>query len=380
MNKILYVINVDWFFISHFLPIGQEGLKRGYEVHIVCGITDKKEYLESLGFIVHPISISRSGTSVKTEIKIIIEIYKIIKSIDPQVLEFFTIKPVLYGGIVSRFLEIPKEIFYITGLGYVFIAKGLKGFIVRNIVKRLYKLAISGKNNSIITENIYDKELINSLNAVNDNQIKIIRGAGVDLSKYSYKEENNDKIKVSMACRLLKDKGVFEYVEAAKIFSQRVHGTRKQKLPNVEFELYGDIDAGNPASLTIEDVEKIKKESFVNVYGFSSDIAKVFSDSNIVVLPSYREGLPKVLIEAAACGRAVVTTDVPGCRDAIEPNITGLLCKVKDSQSLAEQIEKLIIDKELRISMGKEGRKLAQKEFDIKQIVQKHFEIYEGKL
>ena len=108
MKKILYVINVDWFYISHFLPVGLEGIKRGYEVHIACGVTDKKEYLESLGFIVHPISISRSGTSVKTEIKTIIEIYKIIKTINPQILEFFTIKPVLYGGIVLRFLKIPN--------------------------------------------------------------------------------------------------------------------------------------------------------------------------------------------------------------------------------------------------------------------------------
>ena len=128
------------------------------------------------------------------------------------------------------------------------------------------------------------------------------------------------------------------------------------------------------------DIEKIKKDAFVNVYGFSSDIAKVFSDSNIVVLPSYREGLPKVLIEAAACGRAVVTTDVPGCRDAIEPNITGLLCKVKDSKSLASMIEKLIVDKNLRNSMGTAGRELAEKEFDINKVVEKHFEIYEGKL
>ena len=132
--------------------------------------------------------------------------------------------------------------------------------------------------------------------------------------------------------------------------------------------------------MTSDDVEKIKKDGFVNLYGFSSDIAKVFSDSNIVVLPSYREGLPKVLIEAAACGRAVVTTDVPGCRDAIEPNITGLLCKVKDSKSLASMIEKLIVDKNSRNSMGKAGRKLAEQEFDINKVVEKHFEIYEGKL
>ena len=175
-----------------------------------------------------------------------------------------------------------------------------------------------------------------------------------------------------MGCRLLKDKGVFEYIEAAKFL--------KQKLPNVEFELYGDIDTHNPASLTLEDIQKIKKEGFVKVYGFISDIAKVFCDSNIIVLPSYREGLPKVLIEAAACGRAVVTTDVPGCRDAIEPNITGLLCKVKDTESLASTIEKLILDNKLRNSMGTAGRELAQKEFDIKKVIEKHFEIYEGKL
>lgn len=295
-------------------------------------------------------------------------LYHLIKSINPEILEFFTIKPVLYGGLVSKLLKIPKKVFYITGLGYVFMASGFKGFIVRNFVKSLYKLSISGKTNTIITENIYDKELINSLNIVNDKQIKIIRGAGVNLSNYCYKLENST-LRVSMACRLLKDKGVFEYIEAAKII--------KQKLPNVEFELYGDIDIHNPASLTNDDIEKIKKDGFVNVYGFSSDIAKVFSASNIIVLPSYREGLPKVLIEAAACGRAVVTTDVPGCRDAIEPNVTGLLCKVKNSKSLANMIEKLIIDENIRNNMGKEGRKLAEQEFDIKKVVKKHFDIYE---
>ena len=372
MKKILYIINVDWFFISHFLPIGKEALKKGFEVHLACGITDKKEYLDSLGFIVHPLSITRSGTTIKNELKTIVEIYKIIKAINPNILEFFTIKPVLYGGIVSRFLSVPKKVFYITGLGYVFITKGLKGFIIRNLVKTFYSFAITGKNNSIITENIHDKKLINKLNGVNENQVKIIKGAGVDLTEYKYIEENNQNITVSMACRLLRDKGVFEYIEAARML--------KQNFPNVKFELYGDIDVHNPASLTINDIEKIKKNGFVKIFGFNSDISSIFSNSNIVVLPSYREGLPKVLIEAAACGRAVVTTDVPGCRDAIEPNHTGLLCKVRDSKSLADTIEKLILDKDLRNRMGKEGRKLAEKEFDIKKVVEKHFKIYEGEI
>jgi glycosyltransferase involved in cell wall biosynthesis len=241
--------------------------------------------------------------------------------------------------------------------------------MVRMLIKTMYKFALGGKNSHVIVQNPDDKALINSILKV---PITLIRGSGVDLNQYEYNEEKNENIKVSMASRLLKDKGVFEYIEASKIL--------KKKYLNVKFELYGDIDIHNPASLTSDDIKKIKEEGFVNVYGFSSDIAKVFSDSNIVVLPSYREGLPKVLIEAAACGRAVVTTDVPGCRDAIEPNVTGLLCEVKDTESLASVIEKLILDKDLRNSMGKEGRKLAEQEFDINKVVEKHFEIYEGRV
>ncbi len=368
-KKILFVVNVDWFFISHRLTLALGALKKGYEVHIACGITDKKEYLESLGLIVHPLNLSRSGTGIKGEIKAFFEIYIILKEINPNIAHFVTIKPVLYGGIASRFLNIHKKVFSISGLGFIFIKQGVKAILVRTVVKTMYKFALGGKNSHVIVQNPDDKEVVNSIVKV---PITLIRGSGVDLSQYEYNEEKNENIKVSMACRLLKDKGVFEYIDAVKIL--------KQKLPNVEFELYGDIDIHNPASLINEDVEKIKKDGFVNVYGFSSDIEKVFCDSNIIVLPSYREGLPKVLIEAAACGRAIVTTDVPGCRDAIEPNVTGLLCEVKDTESLASMIEKLILDKDLRNSMGKEGRKLAEQEFDINKVVEKHFDIYEGRI
>lgn len=322
-----------------------------------------------MGLIVYPLNLSRSSTGINSEIKAFIEIYKVLKNISPVISHFVTIKPVLYGGIASRFLNIHKKVFSISGLGFIFIKEGLKASIMRVVVKTMYKFALGGKNSHVIVQNHDDKTVVNSIVHV---PITLIRGSGVDLSQYEYIKENNENIKVSMACRLLKDKGVFEYIEAVKIL--------KQKLPNVEFELYGDIDIHNPASLTNEDIKKIREDGFVNVHGFSSDIAKVFSESNIVVLPSYREGLPKVLIEAAACGRAVVTTDVPGCRDAIEPNITGLLCEVKNPKSLANMIEKLIVDKNLRNSMGKAGRKLAENEFDINKVVEKHFEIYESDL
>jgi len=369
MKKLLYIINVDWFFVSHFLPLGIEAIGKGYEVHLACAYTNKKIELEKLGFRIHQLNISRSGINIFEELKIVYKIHKILKSIKPDVVEFFTIKPVIYGGIVSKFFFIPKKVFYITGLGYVFISKGMKGFLVRNMIKSIYKLAVSGKTNTIITENIFDKRLIRSLNAVKEGQIRMIRGAGVDLSRYKYTQESNEDIKVVMACRLLKDKGVFEYIEAVKIL--------RDKGIDAVFELYGDIDSENPASLTDDDIKKIKQTGYVKMHGFSSEIAKVFEKTNIVVLPSYREGLPKVLIEAAACGRAVVTTDVPGCKDAIEPDITGLLCEVKDSKSLARQIERLILDDKLRNKMGRAGRDLAEKEFDIQKVMQKHFKIYE---
>ncbi len=368
MKKILFIVNVDWFFVSHRLPLAIEATKKGYEVHLACGITNKKEYLESLGIKVHSLNISRSGTGAKGEMNAFIDIYKVLKQVNPDIVHFISIKPILYGGIASRFLDIQKRVFSISGLGFIFIKQGFKASIIRFFIKSLYKVALSAKNSYVIVQNPDDKRIVSDIHQL---PITIIRGSGVDLNQYNYTVEKKDLPKVVMASRLLKDKGVFEYLEAVRIL--------KNKKINAEFELYGNIDEGNPATLTKKDLENIQNEGVVKLNGYSKNIAKIFSNANIIVLPSYREGLPKVLIEAAACGRAVVTTDVPGCRDAIEVNVTGLLSEVKNSKSLAQKIEKLILDKDLRIEMGKAGRKLAEKEIDINKVIQKHFEIYENK-
>ncbi len=367
MTKILFIVNVDWFFISHRLPLALEAQQRGYDVYIACGITDKKAYLESLGLKVYPLELSRSGMGIKSELKAFSDIYKALRQINPDIAHFVTIKPVLYGGIASRFLSIPKKVFSISGLGFIFIRQGFKASILKLIVKVLYGFALGGKNSHVIVQNPDDANVIMSITKA---PIATIKGSGVDLAQYTYIQENNEKTTIVMACRLLKDKGVLEYIEAAK--------TLKNKGLDAAFELYGDADIYNPATLTNQDIQKIQKENFISIHEFSDNIATIFSNANIIVLPSYREGLPKVLIEAAACGRATVTTNVPGCRDAIEDNITGLLCCVKDAQSLAEQIEKLILDTDLRKSMGKAGRELAEREFDIVKIIRQHFEIYEA--
>ena len=372
-KKILFVVNVDWFFISHRLPLAIEALAKGYEVHIACGISDKKEYLENLGLKVHLLNISRSGTGIKGELKTFIEIYTILKKTAPDIAHFVTIKPVLYGGIASRFLGSFRKVFAISGLGFVFVAQTLKAKIVRTIVRAMYKIALGGKNSNLIVQNPEDKKVILSFNVTEDKNITLIKGSGVDLEQYFYKISENNIPKVVMASRLLKEKGVFEFAQAAKIL--------ENKNLKVEFELYGEIDEGNPNSLTKTDLEKISKIGNFEIKGFSSDIKSVFQKSDIVVLPSYYgEGLPKVLIEAAACGRAIITTDMPGCKDTIIENQTGLFCKIKDAESLAFQIEKLILDKDLRNSMGEAGRVLAEKEFDINKVVEKHFDIYESRV
>jgi len=367
-KKILYVVNVDWFFISHRLPIALEALKKGYKVYIACGITDKHQYLLDLGFYVYPLRLDRGSKGISSQFNSIYDIYRVLQEVKPDIVHFVTIKPVLFGGIVSLFFSnIKKRVFSISGLGYIFISEGLKYSLVRFVIKILYKIALSGKGTVVIVQNNDDKKIILSISHV---PVVLIKGSGVDLKKYKFIPERLTPVKVVMATRLLKDKGVYEYLKSAKII-------KNSGYDDVVFELYGDIDLDNPASIREKELEQLKSDFPVQIKGFSNDISKVFSESNIVVLPSYREGLPKVLIEAAACGRAVVTTDVPGCRDAIKVNQTGLLVKVKDVQSLVKQIIFLIEHKDKRLQMAKNAREYACRKFDINKVIEQHFWIYE---
>ncbi len=369
-KKLLYIVNVDWFFVSHRLPIAVAALKEGYEVHVACGITDKKEDLERVGLIVHPLNLSRGSTGISQEFKSFRDIFKVLKKVKPNIVHFVTIKPVLYGGIASRLLMVKNRVFAISGMGYVFTSESTKTSLLKTFIIQLYRLALAGKKSKVIVQNTDDRDILIQFNVIKKCQETLIRGSGVNLERYIYEKEPDGVPVIVMASRLLKDKGVMEFVEAAKILQ------KKDLL--AKFRLYGDIDIHNPASLTQSEVNEIKQEGVMEVHGYTDNIGKVFSASHIVVLPSYREGLPKVLIEAAACGRAVVTTDVPGCRDAIEVNRTGLLVKAKDSKPLAKAIVKLVENKTLREKMGKTGRRLAEEAFDIEKVIDTHLNIYKS--
>lgn len=368
--KILYIVNEPWFFLSHRLPIALAAKKQGYSVHVATKSGETVKEISDMGFIHHEISLSRNGSSLRNELTSLSDIWKVIKKVKPDVLHLVTIKPVLYGGIASRFAPVGKVVAAVSGLGTLFLAEGKKAELKRKLGVGLYRSALRSKKTTVIFQNPDDKQLLIDLKAVKPEQTILIRGSGIDLSFFQAFPENLDSTPVvTFAARLLFDKGLNEYVNAIKILNRRA--------VIANFQIVGDLDLGNATSASEEDIEQWKSIPNLEILGYQKDMATVFKNSNIVVLPSYREGLPKVLIEAAACGRAVVTTDVPGCRDAIEVNKTGLLVAAKSAEQLADAIEKLITDSDLRVRMGHAGRKLAEDAFSIEQVIEQHLSIYQ---
>lgn len=371
--KLLFVVNVDWFFLSHRLPIAQEALRQGYEVHIATTLTDKIKVLQNHGLVIHPLKLDRSGTGLWAASQEAWQMYRLFKDVKPDIVHLVTIKPVLFGGLAARFARVPAVVSAVSGLGFVFVAKGVKATFRCWLVGILYRWALGHHNQHVIFQNPDDLSCLARLAHLPDKKFTIIRGSGVDLTQYRAIPFAPSVPVVLLAARLLVDKGIREFVQSAQILRQR--GLSAQ---DVRFVIVGKPDAANPASLCPDELAQWAEKDLVELWGHRTDMPQVIGAAHVVVLPSYYgEGLPKVLIEAAACGRAVVTTDHPGCRDAIEPNKSGLLVPIKNALALADAIEYLIKNVDTREMLGANGRVLAEKEFSIEKTVAEHVEIYQ---
>lgn len=368
-RKLLFVANTDWFFLSHRLPIAIEALQSGYDVHVACGITDKFDELRRHGLVVHPLSMNRSSASIVNAGISLLQLWRVFRSVCPDIVHLVTIKPVLLGGVVARLAGVPAVVAAVSGLGFVFTARGVKAAVRRVLVSALYRLALGHLNIKVIFQNPDDASSIAKMANLPNTKIVIIRGSGVNLNEYDHLPLPEGVPVVVLAARLLADKGVREFAQAARMLKKRGCVAR--------YVLVGTVDLENPSSLTQAELDAWADEGIVELWGYCSNMSQVFSAANIVTLPSYREGLPKVLLEAAACGRVVVTTDVPGCREAIEIGITGVLVPVRDVAALANAIEALINDFSRCQTMGDAGRLLAEIAFDVRQVVEKHLNIYE---
>jgi glycosyltransferase involved in cell wall biosynthesis len=369
-KKLLFIVNVDWFFLSHRLPIALEAIDLGYEVHIATKVTDDLGLLESSGLIVHSLHLHRS--SFVTIFSEFLEIFSVVRTVSPDILHLVTIKAVLLGGVVARLTSTPAVVSSMSGLGFVFISHGIPALLRRKTIAFLYHFALGHSNQRVIFQNTNDRSQISRLVRLPYEQSLLIPGSGVDLLLYDKKMIPNGSPVIMLAARLLSDKGVREFVQSAKLV--------KRSRFHVRFVLVGEIDLLNPSSIQQSELDQWRQDGIVELWGRRNNMEQVLPLATIVVLPSYREGLPKVLIEAAACGRAVITTNVPGCRDAIKDGITGLLVPVKCASAISEAILSLLDNPDRCKKMGDAGRKLAEEKFDVRQVVSEHMKIYRNLL
>ncbi|MGB6105905.1 MAG: glycosyltransferase family 4 protein [Pusillimonas sp.] len=367
-RRLLFVVNNPAFFLSHRLPLAVAAREAGFDVHVATMDGPSVPDIVSQGLAHHAIPMSRSGKNPIQELQSIYSLWRLFRRLRPDIVHAATIKPVLYGGIAARLAGVPAYLAAVSGLGFIFTRPARRFDVLRLAATLLYRLALGHGNSRVIFQNTNDRDVLSRAGVVRPGQAVLIRGSGVDLEAFRMEPEPAGPPVAIMAARLLADKGVVEFVEAARLAAGDASGLR--------WQLVGSPDPGNPASITPDQLEQWTREEVVECLGERNDVAQLYRQAHIVVLPSYREGLPKSLVEAAACGRAVVTTDVPGCRDAITPGVTGLLVPVRDAGALADAVLGLARDEVRRRGMGEAGRELAEREFDIRKIVQAHLDLY----
>lgn len=368
-RRILFVTNVDWFFISHRFVLAEEARKRGFEVIVTAEDTGRSQEIRDKGIHFINLSISRSGTNPFKELLTLINIYKIYKKINPDIVHHITLKPVIYGSIIARVLKIKGVVNAVSGLGYNF-TKGRQSYVQKAMLY-IMRLGFSRKKLVVIFQNENDQEELTDLGIINSgNEIVRIKGSGVDLEKY-YESPfpTFNRIKILLPSRMLWDKGVKELREASKIL--------KEKYSNkIEFILSGLADEDNRAGVPTSYLKSWDDGEYVKWIGYQKNMLKIYQNSHIVVLPSYREGMPKALLEACAVGRAIITTNAIGCKETVDEGVNGFKVSVASSIELANALEELINNHDLIKQMGHNSRAKAEKEFDVKNVIEKHMEIY----
>jgi glycosyltransferase involved in cell wall biosynthesis len=369
VNKtIVIVINTSWNIFNFRLGLLKALQKDGYKIITIAPKDGYSQKLEELGFEYHDIKMNNKGTNPIEDIKLIWDFYKLYKKINPDVIFQYTIKPNIYGSMAGGILGIPI-ISNISGLGTVFLSDSLSSKIARF----LYKIALKVPK-KVFYQNKHDKALFVESGLVDVMKTGLLPGSGIDTNKFRpnnlAKKRDDNIVRFLFIARLVRDKGLQEYVEASK----KIHLTTKHKL-SIECAILGAFYAGNPTAITEKEMKDWEEEGIVTYLGTSDDVKNVMNKYDCIVLPSYREGLSRVLLEAASMKKPIITTNVPGCKEVVNDGINGYICKVKDSISLADKMIKMaLLSDEERLEMGRKGRKKVIEEFDEKLVIEKYKE------
>lgn len=368
-NKLFIVVNQDWFFLSHRLPIGGAALREGYDVTIVCEDTGASDKIRSKGLKTIDLPINKAGTNIKDEVKTFFFLYRLFRRERPDIVHLVGLKTMLWGSLACRLAGVRAMVSAVCGLGVLFDEEHAQSFMTRSILKVL-RITHHKKRLAVIFQNNDDKKIFLDAKIMKEQQCAFTNGSGINLQNYDFTSEPTaGPIKIIFTARMVEDKGTLVLIDAANKLEAEYRG-------KIQFLLCGGLDT-NPNGITKEMLESRCDGDYIQWLGHRKDVLELLKQSHIMAFPSwYREGLPKSVIEAEAIGRPVVTTDSVGCRDTVVDGKNGFMIPIKDADALAVALKKLIDNPELRQTMGRNAREFAVSRFNINDVVKVHLNVY----
>ena len=367
--KVLFFANSDWYLFNFRLGLASYLREQGIDVVMISPPGPHVEKIIAAGFRHVPLTMDRRSLNPVREVAVILRLVRIYKREQPDLLHHFTIKSIVHGSIAARVAGIGSVVNAIAGLGYVFSSNTILARIIRPLVAFSIKKALGGPRTRVIFQNEADRHLLCSGHLVDKDRTRLIAGSGVNTERFHPPPRRDfSRIKVLLASRLLWDKGIGEYVEAARRMAP--------VWPELEFLLAGDVDAGSPASISRPQLDQWRREGAVRVLGHVADMALLLKQVHVVVLPTaYGEGVPRILLEAAACGVPIIATDAPGCTEVVAHGVNGLLVPPKDVEALVRALTELL-DANKRLDMGIAGRAKVLEKFDEQIVFTQTFTVY----
>ena len=369
MARILFVITEDWALISHRLHLVKAAIAEGHKVALATRFSIHEDMLRELGVMTFHWGLVRRSLNPIGELASILTLRHIIKSFQPDLVHAVAQKPVLYSGILKRLGGKFGFVAALGGIGFIFTSPVLKAKLLRPFISRLLQFCLAGKNTRFILQNPDNICLFETLGIVKTGFTKLVRGSGVEIDQYRPSALPNGVPVIILPARMLWDKGVAEFVNAARSI--------KEKGFKAEFVLVGDIDRHNSASVRQSQIDEWVSLKIVNHLSRHDHMASIYPETTITCLPSYHEGLPKVLLEAASCARPVIAFDVAGSREIVKDGKNGFLVPFKDQNRLEAALITLITDRQLCKKMGRAGRKMVEAEFSDRHINRQTFDIWD---
>lgn len=368
--KVIFFANTDWYLYNFRLGLAKFLRERGFEVVMLSPVGAYGPLLAAEGFRWVGLEMDRRSLNPAREFALIRRISAVYAAEKPDIVHHFTIKCVVYGSLIARWHRIRNRVNAVTGMGYVFSDDGYRARLLRPVVRNLIKATLGGEGTRLILQNKDDLAAFAAAELAPSEKTHVIMGSGVDTARFrpSAASRSNGVMRVLLASRLLWDKGIREYIEAARLL-------KEEGLP-VEFLLAGKPDPGNPASVPESQIAKWRHGVPVKYLGHVADMPSLLANIDVAVLPSYREGVPRSLLEAAACGLPIVTTDVPGCREVVRHGVNGLLVPPRDPPALAAAVRLMWEKPDERARMGSAARQVVLNNFDQRIVFEKTFAVY----